>query len=180
MKLATLVLFLVALTLAPGAAMAEEGSQSSGGAADNGYSFGLAATIGEGMYFIDSDVYRGPVSIEVVPSFGWSWLKLDLGLSTTLESIRIAGTDVGNWNFTFRPGGRLTPPMLPLYLRAAFPLQIQRHNFDYGIMFGVGTDIPLFGALGLVLEVDTTLSKDLEWGGKGVPLEFRGGVSFRF
>ncbi len=132
------------------------------------------------MYFIDGDVYRGPVSLEVVPSFGWDWFKFDLGLYTTLESIKIAGTNVGNWNFTFRPGGRVTPPMLPLYGRIAFPLQLQKHNFDYGVMLGIGADFPVTGILGIVVEVDTTLSDKLRWGGDGVPLEFRVGISLRF
>jgi hypothetical protein len=170
-----IMMFVVAVvgTLASGMAMAEEEESS-------GYNFGLALTIGEGMYFIDDGVSRGPVSLEVVPSFGWAWFKFDLGLSTTLESIRIAGTNVGDWNFTFRPGARLTPPMIPLYLRFAVPLQIQQHDFDWGLMFGVGADIHIFWILGIVLEVDTTLSKNLEWGGRGIPLEFRGGVSLHF
>lgn len=174
------VLVVFAVTLAAGVAAADEGSQSEEGGAKSGYTFGLSLTIGEGMYFIHDSVYRGPVSLELVPSFGWSWFKFDLGLSTTLESIRIAGTHVGYWNFTFRPGGRLTPPMIPLFLRVAFPLQIQRHNFDWGVMFGVGADIPIFKILGIVLEVDTTLNNDLEWGGDGIPLEFRAGVSLHF
>lgn len=144
------------------------------------YTFGLAATIGEGMYFIHGDVYRSPVSLEAVPSLGWSWFKFDLGLLTTLESVKVAGSNVGHWNFTFRPGGRLTPPIIPVYLRVAFPLQIQQHNFDWGVLFGVGIDIPIILILGFVFEVDTALTKDLEWGGDGIPLEFRLGLSFHF
>jgi hypothetical protein len=180
MKFTAPLLFVIAITFAAGAARAEEGSESSERKNPNSYGFGLALTIGEGMYFIHDEVYRGPVSLEIVPSFGWSWFKFDLGLSTTLESIRIAGTHVGNWNFTFRPGGRLTPPMLPLYFRVAFPLQIQRHNFDWGVMFGLGADIHLVGILGLVLEADTTLNNDLSWGSDGIPLEFRAGLSLHF
>ena len=168
-----LVVSVAAITLAAGATRAEAASS-------NGYTFGLALTIGEGVYFVHKSAYRGPVSLEAVPSFGWSWFKFDLGVSTTLESVRIAGSKLGYWNWTFRPGGRITPPMIPLYLRVAFPLQIQRHDFDYGVMFGVGADIPVFGFLGVVLEIDTTLSKHLSWGGDGVPLEFRAGVSFHF
>ncbi len=82
--------------------------------------------------------------------------------------------------FTFRPGGRVTPPMIPLYFRFAFPLEIQRDYFNYGVLFGLGVDIPILPILGIVLEVDTTLNRDLEWGVVGVPLEFRGGVAFHF
>ena len=115
-----------------------------------------------------------------MPSIGRTWFKLDLGLSTTLESIRIAGTHVGDWNFTFRPGARLAPSFLPLYLRAAIPLKIHQHDFDWGVLFGVGADIKLAWIIGLVLEVDTTLKKNLSWAGDGVPLEFRAGLSFHF
>ena len=170
----------VAAVLSISVAKAEEGSDSKKDDKDKSYNFGLALTIGEGMYFIHGDAYRGPVSLEVVPSAGWSWFKFDLGLSTTLESIKVGGTNVGNWNFTFRPGGRLTPPMIPLYLRVGFPLQIQQHDFDWGVMFGLGADIRLMKFIGIVLEVDTTLTKNLEWGGAGVPLEFRAGVCFYF
>lgn len=179
MKFTMQILFAVAMMFAAGAAKAED-AESEDESRNNGYRFGLALTLGEGMYFIDGDVYRGPVTLEVVPSLGWTWFKFDLGLYTTLESIRIAQTKVGYWNFTFRPGGRLTPPMIPLYFRVAFPLQFRRHSFDYGVMFGAGLDIHIIAILGIVFEVDTTLTKDLEWGGDGVPLEFRGGVSLHF
>ena len=180
MKSTARVLFVVATILAAGAAKANEGSESGEAESSSSYDFGLAFTIGEGMYFIDGDVYRQQVTLEAVPSFGWSWFKFDLGLYTTLESIEIGGWNVGNWNFTFRPGGRLTPPMVPVYLRVAFPLQIQRHAFDAGLMFGVGVDIAVLEILGIVLEVDTTLSDYLGWGGDGIPLEFRAGVSLHF
>jgi hypothetical protein len=182
MKNTVQALAVVAITLAAGAARAgneaEAEAEDGGDYADSGFT--LAVTIGETIYFIDGDGYRGPVSLEAVPSIGWTWLKFDLGLSTTLESVRVAGTSVGYWNFTFRPGGRLTPPMLPAYLRVAFPLQLQLHDFDWGVLLGVGLDIPIVAILGLVFEFDTTLSKNLEWGGRGVPLEFRSGVSLHF
>jgi len=176
MKATALILCTAAILLVAGVARADEGSQSQK-SGSGGYGFGVALTIGEGMVFVHKDVYRGPFSLELVPSFGWSWFKFDLGLSSTLESIRVAGTHAGRWNFTFRPGARLTPPMIPLYLRFAVPLQIQRHDFDYGLLFGLGVDIHLVWILGLVIEVDTTLSKHLSWGGSGVPLEFRAGIS---
>jgi hypothetical protein len=180
MKNTLQALAVAAVVLAAGAARAGTEAETEDGRdyADSG--FGLMATIGETIYLIDGDGYRGPVSLEVVPSIGLTWIKFDLGLSTTLESLRVAGTSVGYWNFTFRPGGRLTPPMIPAYLRVAFPLQLQRHDFDWGVLLGAGLDIPIVGILALVFEFDTTLSKNLEWGGRGVPLEFRGGVSLHF
>ena len=166
----------LAILFAVGTARADEGVDADSG----GYTMGVALTIGEGVYFVDGHGYRGPVSLEVVPSIGWAWFKFDLGVSTTLESVKIADTNFGDWNVTFRPGGRLTPPSTPLYLRVAFPLQIQQHDIDYGVMFGAGADIGIAANLGLVLEIDTTLSKNLEWGGRGLPLEFRAGLSLHF
>lgn len=182
MKLSTWILLTTSLALFSGTASAdtEETSESTQEDESSGLSFGLAATIGEGMYFIHSNVYRSPVSLEVVPSLGWSWFKFDLGLYTTIEDLPIADTSAGHWNFTLRPGARLTPPILPLYVRAAIPLQMQTDDFDWGFLFGVGLDIHLLAILGLVLEVDTTLTQNLDWGGIGIPLEFRAGVSLQF
>jgi hypothetical protein len=180
MKFMTRFLLVVAITLAAGAARAEEESESSDDESSSGYRFGLQLTIGEGMYFIHNDVYRSPVTLELVPSLGWSWFKFDLGVSTTLESLEIAGSDVGHWDLTFRPGGRLTPPFIPLYVRVAFPLKIQQDNFDWGLMFGAGLDIHIIALLGIVFEIDTALTDDLDWGGGGIPLEFRIGISLHF
>lgn len=148
--------------------------------ADNDPGFSLALTLGERVFFLDGDAYRGPFSLEAVPSFGWTWFKFDLGLYATLESVRIEGWNVGNWNFTFRPGGRVTPPTIPLYFRFAFPIEIQKHDLDYGVMLGAGLDFRVAGILGIVFEVDTAMTKDLRWGGDGIPLEFRGGISLHF
>ncbi|PIV98410.1 MAG: hypothetical protein COW42_14820 [Deltaproteobacteria bacterium CG17_big_fil_post_rev_8_21_14_2_50_63_7] len=170
------LLFALAITFTAGVAAAEEGSDSSSSSSD----LSLAVTIGESAYFIDGSAYRGPVTLEAVPSIGWSMLEVDLGLCATLESIKVAGTNIGDWNFAFRPGVRVAPPILPLYLRAAIPLQIYENDFDWGFMFGVGAQLPVLPMLALVLEVDTALTKNLEWGGKGVPLEFRAGASISF
>lgn len=188
MKTMIWFLLVTATTLGAGVASAEESAQSDSssskqsqsGDSEGGIDFSLAFTIGEGVYFVNSDVYRGPVSLEVVPSVGWTWFKFDLGLSTTLESVEIGGTDLGEWNFQFRPGARLTPPMVPLYLRVAFPVRIQTDDVAGGMLFGLGADIPLLGVLSLVLEVDSTLDSALNWGDDGVPLELRAGVSFHF
>lgn len=181
MKRLAWLLMAVAITFAANVARAE-GEEAEPAASEGGYGyrFGLAFTIGEGFYVVDNEVWRGPVSLEIVPSLGWEWFKFDLGLAVTLESIEIAGTDVGHWSFSFRPGGRLTPPMIPLYFRVAFPLILQVGNFQAGIMFGVGVDIPIFKILGIVFEIDTTLNDDLSWGVDGMPLEFRLGLSLHF
>jgi hypothetical protein len=170
-------LVIASILTAAGVARADEGSDSSD--SEGGYTFGLALTIGEGMYFVNNGVHRGPVTLELVPSLGWAWFKFDLGLTTTLESVEIAGLNVGHWSFSFRPGGRLTPPFMPLYLRVALPLQIQDHGFDWGLMLGVGVDITIL-IVGIVFEIDTQLTDQLKWGNTGIPLEFRLGVSVHF
>jgi len=190
MKMTVLALLVAALTLTPLVAGAQgysssdgtttDGTDWSGKKPDDGYRAGIALTIGEGFYFLDGEAYRGPVSVEVVPSVGWAWFKLDLGISTRLESLQIADTRAGDWNVAFRPGVRLTPPVTPLYARMAMPLEFLAEEFNWGVMFGVGADIPIMGPLGLVIEVDTTLNDQLAWGGDGLPLEFRGGISFKF
>jgi hypothetical protein len=172
MRTLSCALLAIALTFAAGAARADEGGSDAG--------FSLALTLGERVFFLDGDTYRGPFSLEAVPSFGWTWFKFDLGLYATLESVRIEGWNVGHWNFTFRPGGRLTPPMLPLYFRFALPLQIQKHDLDFGVMLGAGLDFRVAGILGIILEVDTAMTRDLRWGGDGIPLEFRAGISLNF
>jgi hypothetical protein len=173
---------MAAIALFPAAANAEETSDSTEDEDEesDGLSFGIAATIGEGFSVIHSNVDRLPVSLEAVPYLGWSWFKFELGLYTTLEDLQIKGTSVGRWNFSIRPGARLTPPIIPLYLRAAIPLQIQTSDFDWGFLFGIGADIHLIAILGLVIEVDTILTQNLDWGRIGFPLEFRLGVSLNF
>jgi len=173
MKNKALILTVAAITLAAGVAESQEYEETSSG-------FNLALTLGAGMYFVDGDVHREQVSFEVIPSWGWDWFRFDLGLMTTFESFQVADTNLGNWNFTFRPGGRVTPPMIPLYFRFAFPLELQRHDFNYGVLFGGGVDIRVIPLLGIMFEINTTLTSELEFGRRGVPLEFRLGVNFHF
>lgn len=170
MKITMLAMALVILPA--GLAVASEEADD-----DGGLDFGLAVTLGEGMIFTNGQVYRGPVTVEVVPSLGWTWFKFDLGLHTALENLRIPGSNIGRWHFGFRPGARLTPPFIPLYARLAFPLEIQENDFDAGVMVGLGVDIRILSFLGIVFEVDTTLSDRLQFGGNGLPLEFRLGIA---
>jgi hypothetical protein len=177
MKTTALILTVAAISLTAGVAKAQEQSEPFGWTS-SGFELGL--TLGEGVYFVDGDAYREQVSFEVVPSFGWEWFRFDLGLLTTFESFHVGDTNLGNWNFTFRPGGKVTPPMIPLYFRFAFPLEFQRHDFNYGVLFGGGVDIRVIPLLGIVFEIDATLTNELEFGRRGVPLEFRLGVNFFF
>ncbi|HPB51814.1 MAG TPA: hypothetical protein PLZ31_11410, partial [Myxococcota bacterium] len=107
MKKLAMLLAVVAITFASGTAKADGNDDSAQSGSSSPYHWGLAFTIGEGFYVIDNEVWRGPVSFEVVPSWGWDWFKFDLGLAVTFESLEIADTDVGHWSFSFRPGFRI-------------------------------------------------------------------------
>jgi len=134
----------------------------------------LSVSLGESVYFLDDDTaIRGPVTLAVEPSFGWEWVKLDLGLLTTLEDLE----DVP-YHFVLRPGVRITPP-IPLYARFAVPIQLAS-EFDYGFLVGVGGDIRITDPVGLFVEVNTFFTEDGEWGDGQWPLEFRAGVRFFF
>lgn len=153
-------------------------TRSSYGEDDRGTrTFGMTLTLGEGMVLASSEVFRAPVTLSLVPSARWPWFSVDLGLSTALESLTIGDTGISGWGFTFFPGAQLAPPMTPFYVRAAIPLQIRAHGFGWGVLFGVGVDVPLTEHLGIVAEVDSTLSSELSFGGDGVLLEFRVGMS---
>ena len=158
-RLAALIVAVVAGVSVPSAAAA--------------YNAEISLSIGEGVYFVKGDALRGPISLELVPSFGWKWFKFDLGLYATLEELRSADRD-----FIFRPGARLTPPVIPLYLRAAFPLTVT-HGFDWGFMAGLGVDFFILRPLGIFLEADTFITRDGNWGDV-VPLEFRLGAKLAF
>ena len=177
-----LLLVVFVSTFAASSALADEGSGPTESKADGGYRFGLAATIGEGMYFIHKDVYRGPVS----PG---SWIPLaGHGSNSTLAYLRRLRASKSQAQTsatgTSPSASRLATNSThdsPLYLRVAVPLQIQRHDFDLGpIVWCRRRDIHIVWILGIVLEADTTLSNHLKWGGDGVPLEFRVGLSFHY
>jgi len=177
MKTTALILTVAAITLAAGTAKADESSEEYGW---TGSGFNLGLTLGEGVYFVDGDAYREQFSFEVVPSWGWEWFRFDLGLLTTFESFQVVDTNLGYWNFTLRPGGKVTPPMIPLYFRFAFPLEIHRHDFNFGVLLGGGVDIRVIPILGIVFEINTILTSELDYGRRGVPLEFRLGVNLHF
>ncbi|MFA6034560.1 MAG: hypothetical protein WC889_16800 [Myxococcota bacterium] len=140
--------------------------------------FRLGLSIGEGMAINGSSVSRIPVSLELVPSLGWTWFKFDLGLYITLEDLQ-AGNVALDKNLTLRPGCRFTPTFMPLYFRFAVPLQVV-NNFDVGFLFGLGVDFKLLGPLGIFGEVNTQLTNNFSWGSNGVPLDFHAGLRVAF
>jgi len=162
-RLFSAMLFAFLISTAPGAARADL--------------FRLGLAIGEGMSINGGDVSRIPVSLELVPSLGWTWFKFDLGFYITLEDLQ-AGNVALDKNLTLRPGCRLSPPIIPLYFRFAVPLQVI--NFDWGILLGVGVDFKLLGPLGIFGEINTQLTKNFGWGSNGVPLDFQAGLRVAF
>ncbi|GMV43774.1 MAG: hypothetical protein AMXMBFR64_54900 [Myxococcales bacterium] len=133
----------------------------------------MSLTVGESLYVVEREPLRGPFSLELVPSLGWDWIKLDLGIYATLEELESGGRDL-----MFRPGVRVTPPV-PVYGRAAFNLTAT-NGFDWGFLLGVGLDIPLIPPLGLIAELDTFLTEGGEFGGRVVPLELKVGARLAF
>lgn len=159
MKLVTLASALAAsLLLAPAVARADAS---------------LSLTIGESLYVVDDEVLRGPISLEVVPSYGWEWISIDLGIYATLEELESSDRDL-----MFRPGFRITPP-LPIYGRAALNLTAT-HGFDWGFLLGVGVEFPPATPVKFIAEIDTFLTDDGDFGGTIFPLELKVGALVEF
>jgi hypothetical protein len=87
-----------------------------------------------------------PVAVNVMLSY-WmptSLVALDLELS---EQFRGSGPSSGRIGTVLRPGVRLNPPVLPIYLRGAIPINIEtasgfsRETFD--LRLGAGLTFPL-------------------------------------
>lgn len=138
-----------------------------------GVDFGFAVSLGEGVRFDDGTARRLPVSIEFLPSIQpIPWIKVDLGFLGTLEDLRHEGRD-----FLLRPGVRVTPPFLPVYLRVAVPLRTT-HSFDWGFLVGAGASIGV-SIISIFGEIDASFTEEGEWD-RSVPLDFRLGVEVYF
>lgn len=84
---------------------------------------------------------------------------------------------------TFRVGATLSPPVLPIYLRAAIPLHFEPSPFLAGLRLGAGLTFPLV-LFKIYLEADADFPLA---GGTGAPNAFSSqdislgaGVAFRF
>src|SRR6266852_2341325 len=129
-----------------------------------------------------------PLAGDVMLSY-WtpgSLLSIDLELSEQFYGSTPAGgsSRIGT---VFRPGVRLSPPVLPLYVRAAVPINFEgpagnsRETFD--LRLGAGFNIPLV-LFKIYLEADA----DFPLGGGTYPtgakgdwlLWLSGGLDFRF
>jgi len=133
------LLLATALLAAPLAARADTGLRL-GGEADVGYN----NNDGTGTHFITD---HWPVGLDVMLSY-WtpgSILSIDLELGEQwVTKDAPGGTRIGT---VLRPGIRLSPPLFPLYLRGAIPINIEqpsgysRETFD--LRLGAGFNIPL-------------------------------------
>ena len=170
------------LLAAPLAARAEVGLRLGADAA-------VAYHDGAGTHFITDN---WPLGADVMLSY-WTpgellSLDLELGEGFYLNPPNVAGfgTRTGT---VLRPGIRLSPPVLPVYLRAAIPINIESPSpYDkgrgtYGLRLGAGITIPL-----VLFKVYVEGDADFPLGGGTAPpsafsnwnLVLNGGLDFRF
>jgi len=115
-------------------------------------------------------------------------LSIDLELSELffLNSPAGGGSRVGT---VLRPGVRLSPPVVPLYFRAAIPINVEspapydQGRGTYGLRLGAGLNIPLV-LFKIYVEADADFPLG---GGTNAPSAFsdwglwlNGGLDFRF
>jgi hypothetical protein len=133
------LLFAAVLLAAPLAARADLGLRV-GGEAD------LAYNNGSGTQAITEN---WPLGLDVMLSY-WtpgSVLSLDLELGEQWVTKGVPAGASSRVGTVLRPGIRLTPPLFPLYFRAAVPINIEqptgwsRETFD--LRLGTGINIPL-------------------------------------
>lgn len=131
-------------------------------------------TAGGNLDFSRSSPLRGPVSVELVPSFG-DVLRFDLGLYMRLVTNPSGQSDD---DLSLRPGLRLGSANFPFYLRAAVPLVLASQGLDYRLMLGAGLHLPVGEHASLVVEVDTLPAKQFVI--RHDQLEGRAGFAFGF
>jgi len=131
-----------------------------------------------------------PLAGDVMLSY-WTpgeFLSLDLEIAEQffLSSPTGGGSRVGT---ILRPGVRLSPPVLPIYLRGAIPINVEspapydQGRGTYGLRLGAGINIPLV-LFKLYVEADADFPLG---GGTNAPSAFsnwslwlNGGLDFRF
>jgi hypothetical protein len=159
--------------------------------AELGLRLGLDATIANhdsGGTHIITDNW--PLGADVMLSY-WTpgsllALDLELGEAFTLNPPGTAGKRLGT---VLRPGIRLSPPILPIYLRGAIPINVESPSpYDsgrgtYGLRLGAGITIPL-----ILFKIYFEGDADFALGGGTKPpsafsnwnLVLNGGLDFRF
>lgn len=131
-----------------------------------GFVNNITASVGEGVMWVKGSADRTPFNFELIPSYSFLIVKLDLGFLMNFEK---------KVDFMLRPGVRVCPPFL--YVRGAIPLKLT-HGFDYGFLLGVGKNILSLGVFSLFIEIDTFFTK--KGGFDVVPIEGRLGIEVGF
>jgi hypothetical protein len=169
------------LLAAPLAARAEVGLRI-GGEADIAYN----NNDGRGTKFLTSD---WPLAGDIMLSY-WtpgSLLSVDLELSEQFLLNPPTGAN-GRIGTVLRPGVRLSPPILPIYLRAAIPINIETNGGDrekFDLRLGAGITIPLV-LFKIYIEADADFPLSSGPTGSQVStfntwnLWLNGGLDFRF
>jgi hypothetical protein len=159
--------------------------------AEIGLRLGLDATVANhdqrGTYFITDN---WPLGADLMLSY-WTpgsllSIDLELGEAFTLNPKSPAGSRMGT---VLRPGIRLSPPVLPIYLRGAVPINVESASYydtgrgTYGLRLGAGITIPLI-LFKIYFEGDADFPLG---GGTAAPSAFsnwnlvlNGGLDFRF
>ena len=130
-----------------------------------------------------------PLSGDVMLSY-WiptQLLSVDLELAEQFFLNKPAALSSGRIGTVLRPGVRLSPPILPIYLRGAIPINVEtanngsRETFD--LRLGAGITIPLV-LFKIYVEADADFPLG---GGTNAPsafsqwaLQLNGGLDFRF
>jgi hypothetical protein len=111
--------------------------------------------------------------------------ELEVAIGVESQDLGLRGELAGGLGFapdshvSLRPGLRYRLPGMPLQLRAALDGANSRgHGFRWRwILVGLAAELRVTSLMGLYGEVDTGAPLNVD---AGLPLLFRGGVSFRF
>jgi len=159
--------------------------------ADLGLRVGAEASVANhdaaGTHFISDN---WPLAADLMLSY---WLPGDIvAIDAELSEgflLNPPGTAGNRTGTIFRPGVRLSPPVIPFYVRAAIPIQVEAPApYDvgrgtYGLRLGAGINIPL-----VLFKVYVEADADFPLGGgTAAPdafsnwnLQLCGGLDFRF
>lgn len=128
--------------------------------------FGIGGSLGTGFYDTPGGITRSATNIELLPHWKISIISIDLGMKFNFEEPR---------DFSFRPGVRISIPVLPIYFRAAIPLTVNNEQ-SYGFLFGAGFSMGV-GPISIFAEADAAFTKGGSWNNG---MEVRAGVLFGF
>ena len=135
--------------------------------------FGVAGSVGTGFVRAGGGEFnRFATNIEIMPFYKIAIVSLDLGIKFNLESLAGQPRDL-----VFRPGARISIPVIPLYGRIAIPLEATNDG-SYGLLVGLGFNMSL-GPVGVFAEANVNLNSKPSFA-ETFPLEIRVGAQFSF